>query len=104
MFDEEKVAAEEAEKRSRRRTLLALSAIAGAALLLPSDGVSAALLAAIFVSTLPTRQLLMPAVNAATDAGAKRRFQALHGVSVVITLAHIAASGFVLARFLADRA
>lgn len=34
MFDEEKVAAEEAEKRSRRRTLWALSAIAGAALLL----------------------------------------------------------------------
>jgi hypothetical protein len=80
------------------------TAAAGAALVLPSDGVAAALLAAICLSTLPTRQLLMPAINAATDAGAKRRFQALHGVSVAITVAHIAASGYVLARFLADRA
>lgn len=76
------------------------TAAGGAALVLPGDGMSAALLAAICVSTLPARQMLMPAINAATDAGEKRRFQALHGVSVVITLAHIAASGYVLARFL----
>jgi hypothetical protein len=44
--------------------------------------------------------MLMPAINAATDAGARRRFQILHAASVAITLAHIATSGFVLVRFL----
>jgi hypothetical protein len=78
----------------------ALRQAAGSALLLAYDALSAALLAAIFLSTVPTRQILMPAINAATDAGARRRFQILHGASVAITLAHIAASGYVLARFL----
>ncbi len=82
--------------------VLATSA-AGSALLLAHDALSTALLAAIFLSTLPTRQLLMPAINAATDAGARRRFQILHGASVAITLAHIVASGYVLARFLDHR-
>lgn len=40
------------------------------------------------------------AINAATDAGDRRRFAVLHGVSVAITLAHIGAAGVVLARFL----
>lgn len=73
---------------------------AGSALVLTRDGLSAALLAAIFLSTVPARQILMPAINAATDAGARRRFQILHGASVLLTLAHIVASGYVLARFL----
>ena len=77
-----------------------VTSAAGSALLLAYDALSAALLAAIFLSTVPTRQILMPAINAATDAGARRRFQILHGASVAITLAHIAASGYVLARFL----
>ena len=34
-----------------------------------------------------------------TDAGAKARFRRLHGLSVAITLAHIALAGYVLARF-----
>ena len=77
-----------------------VTSAAGSALLLAYDALSSALLAAIFLSTVPTRQILMPAINAATDAGARRRFQILHGASVAITLAHIAASGYVLARFL----
>lgn len=76
------------------------SSAAGSVLVLTRDGLSAGLLAAIFLSTVPARQILMPAINAATDAGARRRFQILHGASVLLTLAHIAASGYVLARFL----
>jgi hypothetical protein len=76
------------------------TSLLGAGLALPRDGLSAALLAAVFVSAVPARQMLMPAINAATDAGARRRFQILHAASVAITLAHIATSGFVLARFL----
>ncbi|KPF69703.1 3-demethylubiquinone-9 3-methyltransferase [Bosea sp. AAP35] len=78
--------------------VIATSALA-AALVWTSDGASAAWLAAIAVSTIPTRQLLMPAINAATDAGDKSRFKILHGASVAITLAHIALTGFVLSRF-----
>jgi len=58
------------------------------------------LLAAIALTTIPTRQVLMPAINRATDAGERRRFALLHGLSVAITLAHIVAAGVVLALFL----
>lgn len=71
----------------------------GAALLWPVDPTGAAWLAAVAVTTLPTRQLLMPAINNATDTGAKKRFKVLHSASVFITLAHIAAAGWVLSRF-----
>ncbi|MEM6663350.1 MAG: DUF4149 domain-containing protein [Pseudomonadota bacterium] len=64
------------------------------------DPVAAIILAAVALTTVPTRQILMPAINAATDAGQKRRFGILHTVSVVITLAHIVAVAVVLARFL----
>ena len=64
-----------------------------------SDALSALLLAAIALTTLPARQVLMPAINAATDAGDRRTFGRLHGLSVVVTLIHIAAAGAVLARF-----
>lgn len=60
------------------------------------DGLAAALLAAIVLTTLPTRQILMPAINRATDTGARSRFKALHGLSVIITLAHIALAGVAL--------
>lgn len=76
------------------------SATLAAGLLVFQDGTGAALLALIAVSTLPTRQLLMPAINRATDRGQKSRFRTLHGLSVVITLAHIGMVGYVLARFL----
>lgn len=75
-------------------------AVLAALLQLGTDPVSLGLLVAVALTTVPTRQLLMPAINAATDAGDKRRFNRLHGLSVVITLAHIAAVGYVLLRFL----
>jgi hypothetical protein len=75
------------------------TAAAAAALLWPFDPLAAGLLALIAVTTLPTRQILMPAINRATDTGAKARFKVLHGLSVAITLLHIALTGYVLARF-----
>ncbi|MEM6577269.1 MAG: DUF4149 domain-containing protein [Pseudomonadota bacterium] len=62
------------------------------------DPFSAVILAAIAATTVYARQVLMPAINAATDAGDKSRFKWLHGFSVVITLAHIAAAAWVLLR------
>ena len=76
-------------------------ALLAAVLQLGIDPVSLGLLAAVALTTVPTRQLLMPAINTATDAGDKRRFNRLHGLSVVITLGHIAAVGYVLLRFIA---
>jgi len=71
-----------------------------ALLLWPRDSFGAGLMAVIALTTLPTRQVLMPAINRATDTGAKTRFKWLHGASVLITLAHIALAGWVLLRFL----
>lgn len=64
------------------------------------DGVSAVLMALVAITTIPTRQNLMPAINNARDAGAMRRFAWLHGGSVAITLAHIVITGYVLTRFI----
>ena len=75
------------------------SAALAAALIWPFDPLAAGLLAAIAVTTLPTRQILMPAINHATDTGARGRFKALHGLSVAITLVHIVLAGVVLSRF-----
>jgi hypothetical protein len=74
------------------------TAVFAAAFLTPSDPLGAALLAVIAATTLPTRQILMPAINRATDTGAKARFKALHGLSVVITLGHMGLAGYVLSR------
>ncbi len=73
-----------------------------ALLLWPRDPFGAGLMAVIALTTLPTRQVLMPAINRATDTGAKTRFKWLHGASVLITLAHIALAGWVLVRFLSQ--
>lgn len=81
-------------------TFVIATAILAALLVWPTDSLGALLLAAIAVSTLPTRQILMPAINTATDRGLKTRFQWLHGLSVAVTLAHIALAALVLARFL----
>ncbi len=62
------------------------------------DALAGVLLAAIAITTVPSRQLLMPAINAATDNGLRQRFKWLHSLSVVITLAHIVAAGYVLVR------
>jgi hypothetical protein len=73
-----------------------IASLIAALLALTSSLFSASILAVITLSTLPTRQILMPAINAATDAKLKQRFLVLHGLSVVITLAHIVAAGFVI--------
>lgn len=63
----------------------------------PRDAVFAAVMAAVAITTVPVRQVLMPAINRATDAGQRQRFKWLHGLSVVVTLGHIAAAGWLLA-------
>lgn len=80
--------------------VLAASAVP-AALTVPIDMTSALILASIAVTTVFARQVLMPAINAATDSGARQRFKWLHTVSVLITLAHICAAGFVIIRLAA---
>ncbi len=54
-------------------------------------------MAAVAISTVPLRQVLMPAINRATDAGQRQRFKWLHGLSVLVTLGHIGATGWLLA-------
>lgn len=78
--------------------VIGVAAVA-AALLWPADPFGAGLMALIALTTVPARQVLMPAINRATDAGAKAQFKQLHGLSVMVTLAHIGIAGYVLARF-----
>jgi hypothetical protein len=63
-----------------------------------SDSFNAALMAFIVLSTLAGRQLLMPAINRATDFGLRKRFVWLHGFSVVLSLSHIVIAAVVLIR------
>lgn len=77
--------------------VIATAALA-AVLWWPHDAAAAAPLAAVALSTLPVRQWLMPAINRATDAGQRQRVKWLHGLSVVVTLGHIVATGWLLAR------
>ncbi len=77
--------------------VLAVSAIA-ALFAAGVDQTSAIILAAVAATTIAARQIIMPAINAATDAGATARFKALHSLSVIITLAHIAGAGIALIR------
>ena len=58
--------------------------------------ISFVLLALIFVTTIPNRQFLMPAINNAADTGNKKRWGMLHGLSVIITLARIVLAGAAL--------
>ena len=58
---------------------------------------AALLMAVITVTTVLTWKVLMPAINRATDTGLKARFKWLHAASVVVTLTHIGASGWLLA-------
>jgi len=77
--------------------VIVVSALAGLAAL-PVDRLSATLLAAICAATVIARQLIMPAVNAATDRGDRRSFGMRHGLSVLIQIAQIIAAGIVLLR------
>ena len=62
------------------------------------DLTSAAVMAAIAITTVPLRQVLMPAINRATDSGQRSRFKWLHSISVLMTVGHISATGWVLVR------
>lgn len=62
------------------------------------DTTAAAVMAAVALTTIPVRQLLMPAINRATDSDDRLRFKWLHGASVLVTLSHITISGWILAR------
>ena len=50
------------------------------------------------LTTVAARQLLMPAINRATDLGYRKRFLWLHGFSVLLTLGHIVLAAVVLVR------
>lgn len=77
--------------------VIATSAVA-ALLFWPVDRSLSLVVAAIALTGLPARQILMPAINLATDTGAKARFKRLHALSVLVTLTHIALSGWVLSQ------
>jgi len=78
-----------------------VTALVAALLQIGIDPLSLGLLLAVALTTIPARQVLMPAINAATDAGDKTRFNRLHSLSVLVTLAHIGAVAVVLIRLLA---
>jgi len=78
---------------------IAVSVLA-AAIFIFLDNTSAMLMASVALTTVPARQQLMPAINAASDSGNKRRFNLLHGLSVLIGLAQIAVVGYVLTRLI----
>jgi hypothetical protein len=61
-----------------------------------SDSFTAVWMAVVMLSTVAARQLLMPAINRATDLGYKTRFVWLHGFSVLLTLGHIVVAAVVL--------
>ena len=63
-----------------------------------SDSFSAAWMAFVVLTTVAARQLLMPAINRATDLGYRKRFLWLHGFSVLLTLGHIVLAALVLVR------
>jgi hypothetical protein len=52
----------------------------------------------ILLTAVGARQVLMPAINQATDKGLKKRFFWLHGLSVLLTLGHIVVTAYVLVR------
>jgi hypothetical protein len=79
-------------------TFVIATSAAAALLWWPRDAAFAAVMAAVAVTTVPVRQILMPAINRATDAGLRQRFKWLHGLSVVVTLGHIAATGWLLSK------
>ena len=64
----------------------------------PHNATYAALMAAVAITTIPARQLLMPAINRATDAGQRTRFKWLHSASVMLTVGQIVAVGWLVAQ------
>lgn len=67
---------------------------AAAAVAAFADPLAGGLLAAIALSTVYARQVLMHQINAATDRGDTGTFGRLHGLSVVIQLIQIGLAGW----------
>ena len=61
-----------------------------------SDPFSTSLMAFVMFTALAGRQMLMPAINHATDMALRKRFILLHGLFVVLTLIHIFLAGMIL--------
>lgn len=81
-------------------TWCALTSLAAALPFYRVDPLSAGLLVSVAVTTIPARQVLMPAINSATDSGNKSRFNVLHSASVLLTLLQIGAVGYCLTRLI----
>ena len=81
--------------------VIAASALSVVGLIGPSP-VGSKIMVGVLISAVVVRQLLMPAINRARDrwmagdAGAKRTFGLLHGGSVVINMAQLAAAALAL--------
>ena len=79
--------------------VIATSGVA-AILLCFLDTIAAVVMGIIMVTTIPARQVLMPAINLASDHGAKKKFKFLHSLSVLITVSQIIGSGYILVTFI----
>jgi hypothetical protein len=73
-------------------------ALLAAGLLLFVDTFAAWLMMAVALTTVPARQLLMPAINLASDNNDRRRFNILHGGSVLLALIQMTVLAYVLIR------
>ena len=81
--------------------VIGLAGLAAVLVWVLGDGLGAILLAVVAVSAVVARQGLMPAINAARDAGDAMagRFKALHGASVAINSVQLLLVAWALARF-----
>jgi hypothetical protein len=80
-------------------TFVVVTALVGAGFAGPINVVAATLLLMVAATAITARQFLMPAINRATDTGAKTRFKYLHTISVLVTLSHIVAAAYILVGF-----
>jgi hypothetical protein len=76
-----------------------ITAAVAAVSLFAFDPLSSALMAAAALIAAVARQILMPAINTARDAGQTQRFARLHGLSVMLNMAQLIAVIVVLVRF-----
>ena len=75
-----------------------LGGLAAGTVLLFVDGTSVALMGWVVALGVLARQILMPAINTARDAGERGRFAALHGASVALNFAQLGLLLLVLIR------
>jgi hypothetical protein len=73
--------------------VIGMSALAAVLAFLAAP-LAGAMIAAICLSTVYARQVLMGQINAATDGGDQGAFKRLHGLSVVIQLVQIGLAGW----------